>query len=209
MSSPRVDLNLSLNWVLIHSCQISFSHCTITIFQHCIQLATVTCPAVPLTAKIIYCSQYVSTFWDVSIFSLFKAVTINNSAFFRQNQDICIQHLSPFLDSSEKIKGGVPSAHWQLGAKYLLESTLSLAPEHKLCCGTSSSPAALRGQQPWRESLEKIWFADDVTGWLHLYRDLLETLCLFHSLISDRHHKSSSFETSTYWLSNLRYVLRS
>lgn len=54
------------------------------------------------------------------------------------------------------------------------------------------------GQQPWSDSLGTIWFADDVTGWLHLYRELLETLCLFHNLISDRHHKSSNFETSTY-----------
>lgn len=65
-------------------------------------------------------------------FSLFKTVTIENGAFFRQNQDTCIQCLSPFLDSQWKIKGGLSSAWWQLGAKLLLESTQSLAPEQKL-----------------------------------------------------------------------------
>lgn len=76
------------------------------------------------------------------------------------------------------------------------EITQSLAPEPN--CGTSSS-AALSGQQPWSDISDKtIWFADDVTGWLHQYRELLETLCLLHNLTSDRHHKSSSFETSTY-----------
>lgn len=175
--------------------------------NHCVSalytISIVTCPAAPLTTKIIYCSQCVSTFWDVSMFSLLKTVTIDNSAFFRQNQDTCIQCLSPFLNSPWKIKGGVSSARWQLGAKLLLESTLSLAPEHKLCSGTSSSPAALRGQQPQSDSLETIWFADDVTEWLHVYGELLETMCLFRNLTSDRHHKSSSFETSTYFVVQL------
>lgn len=114
-------------------------------FQHCIQSASVTCSAAPLTAKIIYGSQCVSTFWDVSIFSLFKTVTIENSASFRQNQDMCIQCLSPFLDSQWKIKGGVSLAGWQLGAKLLLESTQTLAPEHKLwnifICSTEGAAA--------------------------------------------------------------------
>lgn len=60
-----------------------------------------------------------------------------------------------------------------------------------ISCSTEGA-AAMKWQ------LRTIWFADDVTGRLHLYRELLETLCLFHNLISDRHHKYPSFETSTY-----------
>lgn len=67
----------------------------------------------------------------------------------------------------------------------------------------SSSPAAFRGQQPQSDSLETICFADDVTQWLHLYGELLEKMCLFRNLISDRHHKPSSFETSTYFVVQL------
>lgn len=79
------------------------------------------------------------------MFSLFKTVTKCNSTFSRQNQDTSIQCSSPpFLDGPRKIKGGGgSSAQWQLGAKLLLESTLSLAPERKLYSGKSSSPAAL------------------------------------------------------------------
>lgn len=102
------------------------------------------CLVAPLTAKIISHPQHVSTFWDVSMFSLFKTVTMCSSTFSRQNQDTSIQRSSPhFLDGPWKIKGGASSAQWQLGAKLLLESTLILAPERKLCSGKSSSPAAL------------------------------------------------------------------
>lgn len=101
------------------------------------------CPAAPLTAKINSCPQHALTFWVVSMLSLFKTVTVHNSTFFRQNRDTSIQCPFSFLDGPWKIKVGVSSAQWQLGAKLTLAITLSLTPERKLYSGKSSSPAAL------------------------------------------------------------------